>query len=165
MNTRIRKATEEDVPPIQRIAVAAGMFAEEEVGFIGEMLTAHCHGDTPEAHWLAVEGPAGELVGAAYYAPEPFADRMWNLYFIAVAPEHHGTGIGTALMRHIEVALTDLGEAVARTLVVETSSTSQYDRTRAFYSKLGYDQEARIRQFYGPEDDKIVFWKSLVAQR
>lgn len=24
-----------------------------------------------------------------------------------------------------------------------------------------YDEEARIREFYGPGDDKVVFWKKL----
>jgi len=50
-------------------------------------------------------------------------------------------------------------------LIVETSSTDQYARTRAFYRQHHYDEEARIRDFYGPEDHKIVFWKSLEAAR
>lgn len=62
-----------------------------------------------------------------------------------------------------ESMLTARGEGVARTLIVETSSTDQYADTRRFYAGLGYDEEARIRSFYGPDDDKIVFWKSLVA--
>lgn len=33
------------------------------------------------------------------------------------------------------------------------------------YEDQGYDEEARIRQFYGPEDDKVVFWKSLVEPK
>ncbi len=159
----VRTATLQDAEIIQHIAVDAGMFTSEDVGFIGEMLAAHCRGESPEACWLAVDSPEGEVIAAAYYAPEPFADRMWNLYFIAVAPAHHGTGIGTFLMRHIETALGQKGPSVARTLIVETSSTAKYQRTRAFYAHLGYAEEARIRQFYGPDDDKIVFWKSLVV--
>ncbi len=88
---------------------------------------------------------------------------MWNLYFIAVDPVVQGQGIGRGLMRHVEDTLRGLGPTVARTLVVETSSTAQYAGTRAFYRRIGYDEEARIRQFYGPEDDKAVFWRSLVA--
>ena len=41
--------------------------------------------------------------------------------------------------------------------------TVQYAATRQFYAKIGYDEEARVRQFYGPQDDKVMFWKSLVA--
>jgi hypothetical protein len=28
-----------------------------------------------------------------------------------------------------------------------------------------YDEEARIREFYGPDDHKVVFWKSLLPDR
>jgi ribosomal protein S18 acetylase RimI-like enzyme len=66
-------------------------------------------------------------------------------------------------MQAAEEQLRSSGEDVARVLIVETSSTDQYARTRTFYRKLGYDEEARIRQFYGPSDDKVVFWKSLAA--
>jgi hypothetical protein len=47
-------------------------------------------------------------------------------------------------------------------LIVETSSTDQYARTRDFYRQHDYDEEATIREFYGPDDHKVVFWKSLV---
>jgi len=33
----------------------------------------------------------------------------------------------------------------------------------AFYRDHHYDEEARIRQFYGPADDKVVFWKLLAT--
>lgn len=162
----IRPAQNTDATTIEAIAVAAGMFTPEEATMLGEMLEASqsetLGGETgPEAYWLVAQDAAGELLGAAYVSVEPFADRMWNLYFIAVQPSHQGTGVGTHLMRHVEKTLCGRGSDAARTLVVETSSTEQYARTRQFYRGLGYDEEARIRQFYGPNDDKIVFWKCL----
>ena len=156
----LRQATLSDASAIQAVAVAAKMFSEEEAGFLGEQLQSANQGDPQEASWLVLEGESG-LVAAAFYAPEPFADRMWNLYFIAVHPDHQGMGLGKRIMRHVEDSLISQGPSAARTLVVETSSTAQYDGTRIFYQKIGYAEEARIRQFYGPEDDKVVFWKSL----
>lgn len=50
----------------------------------------------------------------------------------------------------------------ARVLIIETSSTDQYAATRGFYRHHGFDQEAVIREFYGPNDHKVTFWKSLV---
>ncbi len=46
-------------------------------------------------------------------------------------------------------------------LIVETSSLDRFERTRRFYRDRGFVEEARIREFYGPGDDKIVFWKLL----
>ena len=66
---------------------------------------------------------------------------------------------------HAESELVAKGDDEARALVVKTSSTDQYKPTREFYTELGYDHEARIRQLHGTDDDKIVFRKSLVVLR
>ncbi len=158
----IRAATASDLNRIKDIAVAAEMFTPQEVEFFDDMLHGALDGSLDGHHWLVAGSDSKSVVGAAQFAPEPFADRMWNLYFIAVDPAHQGLGIGSALMAHAEADLRGRGEEITRTLVVETSSTDQYARTRQFYLGLGYDEEARIRQFYGPDDDKVVFWKSLV---
>jgi len=167
----IRTATADDLDAIKAIAVAAGMFSVEEVEFFDEMFGGWLDGSLQDHQWLVAEqdgdrGDAGRsVVAAANYAPEPFADRMWNLYFIAVDPPSQSQRIGSALMSHVEDDLAARGEEEARVLVVETSSTDQYRRTRDFYTQIGYDEEARIRQFYGPDDDKVVFWKSLADLR
>jgi ribosomal protein S18 acetylase RimI-like enzyme len=64
-------------------------------------------------------------------------------------------------MRHMENALRANGQ---RLLLVETSGLPIYERTRAFYAKCGYEEEARIRDFYTAGDDKIVFRKALNAE-
>lgn len=159
----IRVPVAVEVPQIKQLAIDTGMFPIEEVGILDETLAGFFDGSREDNHWLVVEGSGGQVNAAAYYAPEPFSDRMWNLYFISVSPDCQGRGIGASLIGAVEEHLRRSGEDVARTLIVETSSTDQYARTRAFYRKLGYDEEARIRQFYGPSDDKVVFWKSLVG--
>ena len=54
-------------------------------------------------------------------------------------------------------------ERGGRLLPVETSGGEEFEYVRAFYRKSGYDEEARIREFYKAGDDKIVFRKALVA--
>lgn len=159
----IRPATLSDSDAIQTLAVDTKMFQPEEASFLGEMLAGALDGSMEGSHWLVYEVDVDGIIGAAYYAPEPFADRVWNLYFISVSPKAQGRGVGGALMRHIEAALTAMGPERARVVIVETSSTAQYARTREFYPKQGYVEEARVREFYGPGDDKVVFWKSLVG--
>lgn len=165
MTPVIRTANMSDLEAIKQIAVAAEMFSVEEVEFFDEMFSGWLNGTLEGHQWLVATAEDGSVLGAANYAPEPFADRMWNLYFIAVDPAHQGGGIGRALMADAEAELVAKGDDEARVLVVETSSTDQYSLTREFYAKLGYDEEARIRQFYGPEDAKVVFWKSLIELR
>ena len=172
---RIRAAEPGDADRIKAIAVAAGMFTEDEVGFFDEMLDGFFDGSLDGHRWLVLEttadgrseGQPGDhgwsIQAAAQYAPEPFADRLWNLYFIAVDPHAQGGGYGGRLMARVEQELRAIGQDEARVLVVETSSTDQYTMTREFYPKQGFVEEARVRQFYGPDDDKVIFWKSLVG--
>jgi ribosomal protein S18 acetylase RimI-like enzyme len=158
----IRVAEPADLERIKAIAVAAQMFTVDEVAFFDEMLAGFWDGSMEGHQWLVLEDGDRTVQAAANYAPEPFSDRMWNLYFIAVDPSYQGGGAGTALMARAEEELRAKGEQLARVLIVETSSTEQYAKTREFYVKLGYDEEARVRQFYGPGDDKVMYWKALV---
>jgi len=107
----------------------------------------------------ATQRIAADEQGVAYVAAEPFSDRCFNLHFLAVEPERHGRGIGSRLVAEVEQRLVSLGPGLARVLLIETSSTPQYEATRAFYSARGYTHEATVRDFYGPSDHKIVFWK------
>ena len=161
----IGRAQPGNADEIKNLALVNNMFEPEEVGIFDEMLSGFFDGSLEGHQWIvaAEEASPSSISAAAYFAPEPFSDRMWNLYFIAVDPTHQGGGVGSQMMQTVESMLRARGDDVARTLIVETSSTSQYDDTRRFYAGLGYDEEARIRAFYGPEDDKIVFWKSLVT--
>ena len=157
----IRAATTNDASAVKTIAVESGLFAPDDMGDFDEMLSGYFDGTLADHSWVVLETAERTVVGAAYYAPEPFSDRMWNLYFIAVLPAHQAGGTGGALISHVEDALRRRGDEVARVLIVETSSLERFAPTREFYRKHGYDQEARIREFYGPGDHKVVFWKML----
>ena len=106
--------------------------------------------------FLGAFTPEDELIGYACYGATPDTDRTWDLYWIAVDPSAQGTGSGTILLSEVERRLSGLH---ARMLVVETSSRSDYAPTRAFYMKRGYDEAARVRDFYAASDDRIIFTK------
>jgi predicted N-acetyltransferase YhbS len=90
----IRPATPVDVPAIETIAVDTGMFDTDGAGFVGDVVSGILDGSLHDHHVVVHEASDGAVVGAAYFAPEPFSDRMWNLYFIAVHPSRQGSGIG-----------------------------------------------------------------------
>ena len=108
--------------------------------------------------FLGAFTPEDELVGYACYGPTPETDRTWDLYWIATDPATHGTGGGTRLLSEVERRLQGLN---ARMLVVETSSRSEYAPTRAFYERRGYAVAARVREFYAPGDDRIIYTKKF----
>lgn len=149
---------------MRALALVNEMFAPDEMSDFDEMMAGFLEGTAPDHQWaVAHDNGNATVLGACYWAPEPFADRVWNLYFLAVAPAAHRRGVGRALVDHVVRALTEAGEDTARLLLVETSSTEAYLRARSFYLAYGFVEEARIRQYYGPADDKVVFWR-LIAE-
>jgi ribosomal protein S18 acetylase RimI-like enzyme len=104
--------------------------------------------------------PSPSLVGFACFGPTPATDRTYDLYWIAVDRNAQGTGSGSRLLAEVERSLEALH---ARMLVVETSSRSDYAATREFYLRRGYVEAARVREFYAPEDDRIILTKRLAG--
>ena len=104
--------------------------------------------------------PSPSLVGFACFGPTPSTDRTYDLYWIAVDRAAQGTGCGSRLLSEVERRLEALH---ARMLVVETSSRSDYSATREFYLRRGYVEAARVREFYAPEDDRIILTKRLAG--
>jgi len=153
----LRPAKPEDKPAIEHLAVASGLFRQSEMGPFSDMLSAHFAGDTEHDFWVVGEDNA-QVVSAGYCGLEQFADRVSNLYFVAVEPSLQGGGHGSAILRYVEDRLRTDG---VRVLIIETSGLGSFELTRRFYRKHGYDEEARIREYYGPGDDKVVFWKKL----
>ncbi|MGB6295962.1 MAG: GNAT family N-acetyltransferase [Rivularia sp. (in: cyanobacteria)] len=155
---RIRQAKPDDTDSIMNLAEAVGLFEGEELEELGGMLTEYFEGSLGEGHsWIVCDD--GGVVGVAYFAPEQYASGVYNLYFIAVYPKHQGKGYGAAIVNHVEKTLT---EQKQRLLLVETSGLPNFEMTRKFYRKQGYEEEARIRDYYKAGDDKIIFRKALV---
>jgi ribosomal protein S18 acetylase RimI-like enzyme len=158
----VRAAVAADIEQIRALAIGNGMFAPEDMGGFDDGLNGYLSGELEGHRWLVATGPGGRVEGAAYVAPEPFGDRVWNLYFLAADPSRHRRGAGSSLVRNVEQTLRAEGDETARVLIVETLSSAAYEGARRFYASRGFDREALIREFYGPGEDKIVFWKSLV---
>jgi ribosomal protein S18 acetylase RimI-like enzyme len=143
---------ESDQLDVKNIAVDTGMFAGDD------WQNPDLQNLQEDHHWIVVTAESGEVLGAAYFAPEMVSTNLWNTFFLAVKKEFHGQGVGKFLMRHIEYLAIHAG---IRTLIVETSNQDAYAQARGFYTSLGYSKEAEIRNYYGEGDNKIVFWKSV----
>lgn len=100
----------------------------------------------------------GEPAGYACYGDRTLAQGVYDLYWIVVDEDLKGFGIGRALVEKVQELLSSLG---ARMLVAETSGLPAYAGARGFYLKCGFAEEARIKDFYKPDDDIVFFVKRL----
>lgn len=151
-HNHVRALERGDLDRVATLVDANAMFPPE---MLGEMTAPYFAGDS-DHRWLVHDD--GSVDAVCYCAAEALTDRVWNLLMIAVDPARHGKGLGTALMQAVEQRLMAEG---ARLIFVDTSGTDAFARTRAFYGMLGYDREARIRDYWADGDDKVTFRKRL----
>ncbi len=153
----IRNMERSDKMDVLDILRRTAMFTPQEIHVAEEVMDDFL--DKPEQKDYEVVVCQDEergLVGYAAFGPTPLTRGTYDLYWIAVAPEQQGTGVGRGLMSWVEDRLRGGG---ARLLLIETSSQPRYEPTRRFYLGLGYTEAARIADFYRPGDDRVIYAK------
>jgi ribosomal protein S18 acetylase RimI-like enzyme len=85
-------------------------------------------------------------------------EATFDLYWIVVAAEARGRGIGQALMVVTEDHLRARGGRLIR---IETSSLEGQGGAVRFYEKAGYRKVGVIPDFYRSGDDLVTFAKQL----
>jgi ribosomal protein S18 acetylase RimI-like enzyme len=155
---RVRQLSHADREPLQRLLVATGMFTADEVGIALELIDAVLDRPGQKDYVIRCCEAEGEVAGYYCIGPTPATDGTFDLYWIAVAPAVQGSGVGRLLNTHAENLARSMG---GRLLIAETSSQERYEPTRKFYLAQGYTEVARIRDYYRPADDLVVYGKYL----
>jgi ribosomal protein S18 acetylase RimI-like enzyme len=150
-----------DVAALRRLVDATGVFYPVEQAIAIELLEERLARGARAGYSFFFAERAGELVGYCAWGSVPLTKQSYDLYWIAVAPSCQGEGVGQALMLLAEAAVAKRGGGG---LYIETSSRDVYARTRRFYRKAGYAQVARLRDFYAPGDDKVMFCKTIAPE-
>lgn len=154
MSENIRAINKTDLADLKIVIETSGLFPPD---LLDGMVSDHFANSETQDIWLT-KLINDKPIAIAYCAPERLTDGTYNLYLIAVHNDLQGKGIGGQLMRYVENLLQSTNK---RILLVETSSLPEFELTRRFYDKCGYNREAVIRDFYRDGEDKVVFWKKL----
>ncbi len=153
----VRKAEARDRDSIVSIIEGCDNLTGEEKDCAVELVDIYLTDPKQDDYHVAVAVDGREAVrGYVCYGEASLAQGVYDLYWIVVEREYRGMGIGSVLLEYVEGVVTVSG---ARMLVVETSSLPGYEDTRRFYLRSGFYEEARIRDFFKPGDDKIIFVK------
>jgi ribosomal protein S18 acetylase RimI-like enzyme len=160
---KIRPAVSRDRERILQILDATTRFTRQEIGWAMELVDlAVTDGESSDYVVDVAEdpdsGPGRRVQGYVCFAPAPFSDGVYDLYWIAVDPDRQHSGLGRFLLLHVENEVRRRG---GRMLLIETSSKRSYAPTLRFYQNAGYREISRIKDFYRIEEDKVVFSKHL----
>jgi ribosomal protein S18 acetylase RimI-like enzyme len=159
MSVVIRPLETGDRNAVHDILSRAGNFTDAEIDVAMELVD----------EWLAEEEASGYLTyvladeekphpvrGYVCFGPAPMTEGTFDLYWIAVDPDDQGHGLGGRLLAAAEEEIQSRG---GRLLLIETASQDSYAPTIRFYEGSGYTIVSRVRDYYRPGDDKLIFAK------
>jgi len=158
MRTKIRAMASEDKPALMQILWATPQFMPAEVLVAEELIDSYLKDSFGSGYHIFVAEIDSTVVGYICYGPTPLTEGTWDIYWMAVAKENQGRGIGRNLLNFAE---NGMREAHGRLALIETSSKPEYERTRRFHHSQGYELIGHIPDFYAPGDDKLIFRKRL----
>jgi ribosomal protein S18 acetylase RimI-like enzyme len=148
----------DDVGRVRSLVASTGFFNAAEVDIAGELVTERLTKGTRSGYHFVLAERGSTLVAYACYGPIEGTRGSFDLYWIAVAPEEQGKGLGVQVFTRAEAAMRKAG---AKHIYADTSSSDRYAGTRGFYQRMGFTEEARLSDFYGTGDGKVIYVKAL----
>ena len=154
----IRPVAPADSPALIAVCDSTGLFPPDELATIRRLFDDyHAAGAADGPRALACDD-GGTPVGVVYITPKEMTDRTWEVLMIMVDAARQGQGIGSGMLEAGEEAVRATN---GRMLLVETSSTPDFERTRQFYRKNGYAEVATVPDYYAEGVGKTTFTKLL----
>lgn len=158
MNLR-KKLKESDIAFIEEILNSTGFFYKHEVEIAVELAQENLlKGEEKSGYIFYIAEKEAKPVAFACYGKTPCTADSFDLYWIAVHQNQKGIGIGKILMKVIE---EDVLKLSGKNIWIETSSRPIYEPTRLFYLKMNCEKIAELPNFYGENDNKVIFLKKV----
>ncbi len=150
--------TTSDKTAVMKLLKDTPEFTPAETAVAEEVLDSYLRDPKDSGYHALVADKRSAVVGYICYGPTPLTEGTWDIYWMAVSPSSQGQGVGKSLLAAAE---EQIRKAKGRMALIETSSTPQYETTRRFHRSQGYELISRIEDFYAPEDDKLIYRKTI----
>jgi GNAT superfamily N-acetyltransferase len=145
---------------VRSIVERTGYFRADEVDVAVELVDERLARGESSGYYFVFAEVSDRVAGYACYGPTACTIGSYDLYWIAVDPQSQRHGVGRKLVAEVERRIT---LASGRRIYIDTSGKPQYEPTRAFYERCGFQCEARLVDFYAPGDDRLLYGKAVAA--
>ncbi len=139
--------------------VETGVFTREEVDVAMELIDLVLGNDRQKDYQIVCAVDSQDTpIGYICYGPAPMTRGTFDLYWIVIDPSAQGQKIGSMLLKYLEEEVKRLG---GRLILVDTSSIPSYEKAQKFYLKKGFQEVARIADYYWEGNDRITYCKKM----
>jgi len=153
----IRRARTEDEARLGEIVEAAPNFNDAEKGVAKELIGLALN-DAKSGYRIVVADAEGATAGYCCFGATPMTKSTYDVYWIVVAQDLAGKGIGSALLLAAEGIIRNEG---GKRIRIETSEKESYGGARKLYAKCGYSVAGTIEDFYSDGDHLRTYLKVL----
>ncbi len=154
----IRRTSPQDRDEILTLVEETDFFRPDEVDIAREVLDEAIRQGEGGHYQSFTAVESNQVSGWICFGETPCTLGTYDIYWIAVRTDKQSTGLGTRLMQFAE---DEIRSRKGRLMVIETSGQQKYFSSQQFYLKKGFYEACRLRDFYAPGDDKIVYLKPI----
>lgn len=147
-----------DVDAVRGLVAGTSVFSLEETDVAAELVAERLQRGAGSGYHFLLAEHEDQLVGFTCFGPIPATEARFDLYWIAVHPDHARVGLGRELLTRTERVIGRLGGCQ---LYAETSASERYQGARRFYRSRGFRMVARLPHFYREQEDKIIYEKAI----
>ena len=156
---KIRPLLEKDSAKLLSMLIKTWAFTSAEVDVAIELIDIVLNDESQKDYQIhCMVDDQDQAIGYICYGLSPMTSGTFDLYWIAVDPDFQEKGIGSKLLSFLEEVVKAEG---GRMILADTSTIPQYEKTQRFYLKNGFQEVARIQDYYPPGNDRITFCKKI----
>lgn len=149
----------EDREIIESIFELSGFFYDFEIDIVLSIFdeTIDKGQENSGYYWLLIRED-NDILGCAIFGPNPSSLYSWDFYWLVIERHHKNRHLGKNLIAEVERISKEGG---CKILWIETSGRELYAPTRICYLNNNYIEAARLKDFYAPGDDKVLYRKDI----
>lgn len=156
---KIRPLLEKDRAKLLSVLIKTRAFSSAEIDVAMELIDIVLKDQVQKDYQIDCMVDDQDLaIGYICHGPTPMTQGTFDLYWIAVDPDFQEQGAGSKLVGFLEEGVKARG---GRMILADTSTVPQYEKTQRFYVKNGFQQVARIPDYYQPGNDRVTFCRRL----
>lgn len=151
----------EDIVRIREILLSTQFFnqAPDEIDVAAELAEISIKGgnNVDNYRFIFIEDDS-HTIGYACFAKVPCSNTCFEIYWLGVDKSCQGKGAGKILINEV---LNEIRQGGGAKAILQTAGREQYIPTQKFYISVGFELEARIKNYYDFGDDCLIYTYSL----
>ena len=156
---KIRSLILKDRTRLHSMLIDSDAFTAEEIDVAIELIDTVLKDESQKDYKIdCMVDDQDQPVGYICYGPTPMTQGTFDLYWIVVDPNFQGKGIGSKLLDFLTEVVRGKGGGM---ILADTSTIPQYEKTKNFYIQNGFQEVAKVPDYYYPGNDRVTFCKRI----